>query len=231
MSDRVRVVSANLWNGVVDPERFADLVETLEADVVCTQEMTPEQAEALALVLPHGRLEPARDHNGMGIALRRPAALDRVPLPKRDAHLAELEPEAWPGLTGSLEIACVHIQAPHVPPLALGWSQRRGQLAGLERWLDEARRRPRLLVGDLNATPVWPLYRRLARRLQDAALVHARRRGERPARTWGPGPRSPRVLRIDHILVDRVHVEELRVVRIPDGDHSAVVADVAPDPA
>jgi endonuclease/exonuclease/phosphatase family metal-dependent hydrolase len=242
VSDRVRVLTANLWNGGADPEGFAELVRSLEADVVCVQELSPEQAEALSRALPHGRLEPARNHDGQGIALRRPATLRRLALPQRDAHVAQLDPTHWPGLAAPLEVVAVHIMGPHVPPLARSWPVRRGQFRGLLRYLDEAPPLPRALVGDLNATPLWPLYRhlnatplwplyrRLARRLQDAPHQVARRRGARPSRTWGPWPGAPRLLRIDHALVSRVAVEEALVVAVPGGDHSALVVDLAPDP-
>ena len=225
MGDRIRVLTANLWNGGADPAGLAELVEAWAVDVACAQELGPDQAEALARVLPHGLLEPARDHSGMGIALRRPGALRRVELPGRDARVAELDPSHWPGLGESLEVISVHILGPH---LLRRWRQRRGQLHALECYLDRAPPRPRLLVGDLNATPLWPLYRRLARRLRDAPADVARRRGARPQRTWGPTPRSPRLLRIDHALAEGVHVEDARVVPLPGSDHSALVVDLGP---
>lgn len=233
MSDRIRVLTANLWNGGADPDGFADLVQELEADVVCVQELTPEQAEALGRVLPYGCLEPDRNSDGQGIALRRPAELRRLELARRDAHVAMLDPALWPGLPAPLEVIAVHVMGPHVPPWIANWRARRGQLLGLLRYLDEATPQARALVGDLNATPLWPVYRRLAGRLQDGPREVARRRGARPPRTWGPRPGTPRLLRIDHALVDRVHVEEAQVVTIPGSDHSALVVDLspAPDPA
>lgn len=225
MGDRIRVLTANLWNGGADPAGVAEVVEAWAVDVACTQELAPEQAEALARVLPHGCLEPARDHTGMGIALRRPAGLRRLELAGRDAWVAELDPAHWPGLAECLEVISVHIVGPH---LLRGWRQRRGQLHALERYLDGAGPRPRLLVGDLNATPLWPVYRRLTRRLHDGPADVARRRGARPQRTWGPTPRSPRLLRIDHALVAGVHVEDAHVVPLPGGDHSALLVDLTP---
>ena len=153
MSDRIRVMTANLWNGGADPDGFAELVQNLEADVVCVQELSPEQAEALGRVLPYGCLEPDRNHDGQGIALRRPAEMRRVELPRRDAHVAELGPAHWPGLAAPLEVIAVHVMGPHVPPWVTAWPVRRGQLHGLLRYLDATSPRPRALVGDLNATP------------------------------------------------------------------------------
>jgi endonuclease/exonuclease/phosphatase (EEP) superfamily protein YafD len=230
VGDRVRILTANLWNGGADPQAFAELVAAQEVDVACLQELAPEQAEALARVLPHGVLEPARDHRGMGIALRRPATQRRIALPHRDAFVAELRPGDWPGLAHALEVINVHVMGPHVRPLVYGWRVRRGQLAGIASYLDTAVRQPRLLVGDLNATPLWRVYRRLASRLSDLAEEAARRRAARPPATWGPTPAWPRLLRIDHALGEGLRVEDARVVPLPWSDHSALIVDVTPAP-
>jgi endonuclease/exonuclease/phosphatase (EEP) superfamily protein YafD len=222
----VRVLTANLWNGGADPDEFAALVEACGADVVCAQELAPEQADALSRVLPHGALAPARDNTGMGIALRRPAALDRVELPHRDAHVARLDPVEWPELGAALEVIGVHILGPHVWPPWRAWPLRRGQLRALERYLAGDPERPRLLVGDLNATPLFRVYRRLAAHLRDVHREAARRRGARPASTWGPTPGWPRLLRIDHALAAGVEVEDVRVVAVPGADHSAVLVQL-----
>ena len=228
MSDRVRVLSANLWNGAADPGALAELVEKLRIDVVCAQELGPEQAEALAGVLPHGELKPALDHNGIGIALRRPAGVSRVELPRRDALVAQLDPADWPGLCACLEIVSVHVVGPHSWPFHTSWPQRREQLRRLERYLTDASPGARLLVGDLNATPVWRVYRRLTRHLEDAAVRAARRRGRRPSATWGPTWRWPRLLRIDHALVAGSQVEDVQIVTLPGGDHSGLLVELSP---
>jgi endonuclease/exonuclease/phosphatase family metal-dependent hydrolase len=221
----LRVLTANLKNGGADPPALARVVEALGPDVVAVQELAPLQADALAGVLPFGKLEPSRDHMGMGIALRRPGAVSRVPLPHRSAYAAEVELEGCPGRP--IEIVNVHIAAPHRPPPWWTLPYRRRQLRALEAYLDGAARPHRALVGDLNSTPVWPLYRRLARRFRDAALDAAGRDGGRTALTWGPWPGSPRLLRIDHVLVAGLDVRGVRVVPIAGSDHSALVVDLA----
>jgi endonuclease/exonuclease/phosphatase (EEP) superfamily protein YafD len=223
---RFRIVSANLWNGAADPAAFAELVTRLGADAVATQEMNSAQAEALSRALPHGKLEPADNYQGMGIALREPARVHRVALPYRDARVADIR---WSLPTGGhldLELLNVHFHAPHNSP---GWgiAHRRGQLRGVVRHIVAAPQRRRVLVGDLNATPVWPVYRRLTAHLTDAAVAAAQRRGLAPRPTWGPWPSAPRVLRIDHALVHGVAVEDFRVVPVVGADHSAIVVDLA----
>ena len=77
----LRLISANLRCGRADAEAFAELVERERAAVVAVQELGPRQAEALAALLPHGKLEPTPDGVGMGVALRRPGAVERLALP------------------------------------------------------------------------------------------------------------------------------------------------------
>ena len=221
----LRLISANLRHGCADPGAFAELVRREGAAVVAVQELGPRLAEVLAALLPHGKLEPTPDGMGMGVALRRPAAVERLALPHRDARVARLEPEDWPELRERVEILNVHISAPHtrVPG---SWRDRRGQVAGLEANRGAAAG-PRALLGDMNATPLWPAYRRLTGLLDDAAALHAAREGRAPARTWGPTPGAPRLLRIDHVLVDALDVRGFRVLPLPGSDHSAVVVDLA----
>jgi endonuclease/exonuclease/phosphatase (EEP) superfamily protein YafD len=221
----LRLISANLRYGGADPDAFADLVRREDAAVVAVQELGPRIAETLGALLPHGKLEPTPEGLGMGVALRRPATVQRLPLPHRDARVARLEPEDWPELRERVEILNVHISAPHTR-VPYSWRDRRGQVAGLEAYLASARG-PRAMVGDFNATPLWPAYRRLAGWLDDAAVRAARREGRAPARTWGPTPHAPRLLRIDHLLVDALEVRAFRVVPLPGSDHSAVVVDLA----
>ena len=227
MGQSIRILTANLWNGGADPEAFADLVTALAVDAVCVQELTPEQADALGRVMPHGELDPNDSFTGMGIALRRPAKLHRVPLECRDVRVAMLDPSDWSVLSAPLELANLHMAAPHTFRPKLGLGLRVKQMRDLVPWLSRAGApAQRVLVGDFNATPVWPVYRRIASVLSDAALMVARRRGERPRNTWGPWAGSPRLLRIDHAMVEGVGVEDLQVVHVPGSDHSAVVVDV-----
>jgi endonuclease/exonuclease/phosphatase family metal-dependent hydrolase len=222
----LRVLSANLCYGRADAAALVELVRALDVGVVAVQELGPRQAEALAAVLPHGKLEPTPEGMGLGIALRHPGEVERLALPQRDARVARLTPGGWPGLPCAVEILNAHLANP-VIGVPAGWRYRRGQVAGLAAYLASAEPCPRALVGDLNATPRWPAYRRLVAELDDAAVLVAARAGRAPAPTWGPYPGSPRLLRIDHVLVDAFDVLDFHVFSLPGSDHSAVVADLA----
>jgi endonuclease/exonuclease/phosphatase family metal-dependent hydrolase len=202
------------------------LVRELDATVVAVQELGPLQAQQLAELFPHGKLEPTAEGTGLGIALRHPGEVERLALPERDARVARLAARDWPGLARDIEVVNAHLANP-VIGIPASWRFRRGQVDGLAAYLSSAEPRPRALVGDLNATPLWPAYRRLAAELDDAAQIAAARRGRSAERTWGPYPGSPRLLRIDHVLVDALDVLDFRVVSIEGSDHSAVVADLA----
>ena len=178
-----RILTANLANGAADAEAFADLVEAAEPDVVAVQELAPDQAEALARVLPlreaGARADPRRHGD------RAPGAGERrrLRLPYRSAFVAEL---AWPEDDEPVEVLNVHLAAPHVHPVVQRLWDRRGQVRDVIAHLDATPRRRRVLAGDLNATPLWPAYRRLRERLGDAVEEAARRNGRRAERTWGP---------------------------------------------
>jgi len=217
-------------NGRADPEAFADLVRSSGADVVAVQELSPEQARALASVLPHGRFEPARDFTGMGIAVRYPAAFDRVALAYRDARVARLDPAHWPALTAGLEIVNVHIASPTFGRrIRARLGHRRSQCRGLLEYLDATPERTRAVLGDFNATPAWPLYRVIAARLEDLARSHARSSNARPARTWARWVGGPPLLRIDHCFGSGLRVDDFQVVAIRGSDHSGLVVDLSVD--
>jgi endonuclease/exonuclease/phosphatase (EEP) superfamily protein YafD len=228
LGESIRVLSANLWNGRADAEAFARLVVEMEVDVVAVQEISGEQAEALSAVMPYGELEPDTDNQGMGIAMRRPGAYSRLPLPCRDGRAATLDPEHWPELERPLEILNLHFMAPQMLYPNPSFLVRPRQVRGVERYLRARPSDQRVVVGDFNATPWWPLYWRMASHLTDAAVAVAEKVGRSPAPTWGPWFGAPRLIRIDHGFVAGVEVDDFQVVEVTEADHSAVVVDVLP---
>jgi endonuclease/exonuclease/phosphatase (EEP) superfamily protein YafD len=224
---RLRLLSANLLNNYADAVAFGRLVADLEPDVVAVQELGPAQAEVLAGLVPHGTLAPATNYRGMGIALRQPGHVTSHRLGPRAAWVAEV---SLPG-AAPVTIVNVHIVAPHLMPTWRALAGRRAQLRALLAYLDAARPGPLALVGDFNSTPIWPLYRRLATRLDDAAVVAARGNGGGPGRTWGPWPGAPRLLRIDHAFVRDLVPVAVRVAGLRGSDHSALVVDLDVPPA
>lgn len=223
----MRILTANLLNGRARPERVAERLEALGVDAALFQELGPRQAGAIAEVLPYGKLEPATDCHGMGIALARPGEVRRLPLVHRDARVAALDPADWPELPAAAELLDLHVMAPHA-----GWpwrslAGRRGQVRGTRTYLEASPAAHRVVAGDLNATPLWPVYRHLRPGLRDLAAEGALLAGHRTAlRTWGPWPGSPRLLRIDHVFGHGFAVRRFARIELPGTDHSALLLDL-----
>jgi endonuclease/exonuclease/phosphatase (EEP) superfamily protein YafD len=224
----IRIFSGNLWFGRADPDGLVELIRRHRIDVFAAQELGFANAEAISSELPFGRLEPCDHFMGMGIALRRPARTERIPLPFRDARRALLDPGEWADLEQAVCLVNVHFQAPHsLRPFPSALLRHR-QVRALERFMYQNPSASRCVMGDYNATPAWPLYRRMRRHLDDAALHFARREGRPVHPTWGPRPDSRRLLRIDHAMVRGLDVEHFEVVAIPGSDHSGILLDCLP---
>lgn len=216
---QIRILTVNLWNGRAEPQALADVIARAEPDAVLAQELAPEQAKAIEKLLPHGLLMPRRDKCGMGLALRRPASVTLLPLPRREALVARIAPGQWGAFSEALEIINVHLSAPtRLSRIPL----RRAQVKLLREYLVRAPM-PRVLAGDLNSMRISPAYRVLRTLLRDAALEH------RPfaAPTWSFGAGWPRFLRIDHVLTRGFRTVDLEVMHVRGSDHSAVLATLS----
>jgi endonuclease/exonuclease/phosphatase family metal-dependent hydrolase len=134
-------------------------------------------------------------------------------------------PGEWPDLSAPIELMNVHIQAPHGFPQWRSLARRRDQIRVLDAYLRGVPKR-RVVVGDFNATPIWPIYRTLASHLDDAAALHATATRRRPARTWGPWSGSPRLLRIDHVFVNGLTVDRFELVEVSGSDHSGILTEL-----
>jgi endonuclease/exonuclease/phosphatase family metal-dependent hydrolase len=217
----LRVLTANLYAERLDLDGFRLLLKDLNPDVAVVQELSFAAADVLAEFLPHGLLIPEDGHDGRGLALKAPADLQLLPMAYRDGLIAILDPPDWPG---SVEIVNVHMANPILWPPWASLRLRRQQLDALMAHLAEPA--VRLVAGDFNASPAWPVYRRLAAHLDDAAMLLAKQQGSRPARTWGPIPGTPRMLRIDHVFVEKLEPVNLRAVDLPGSDHSGLLVEV-----
>jgi endonuclease/exonuclease/phosphatase family metal-dependent hydrolase len=85
---------------------------------------------------------------------------------------------------------------------------------------------PLVVAGDMNATPSWPLYRRLAGEWDDLVAGAVSRDGEKIFATWAWRPGWPRLLRIDHVFGAGARVVRTRVEPVRGSDHAAVVVDL-----
>lgn len=224
----IRLLSVNLCGRRARRSALARLLDRVRPDVVAAQELEPEAAAVLEARFPYGLLRPARDATGMGLVTRRPVRTSHLPLPYRGAQVVDLCPEDWPGLGADVEVINVHLALPRLLPL---WrppkGARPGQLRGLLNHLDEFPDRVRALVGDFNAMPGSPLYRRLVARLSDGPAALARAAGRRSGATWGPWKGGGgRLLRIDHGFLGRLRTTHAEVATVRGSDHGALIIDV-----
>ena len=221
MVDKVlRVLTANLYNGKAAIGPLRKLLEREQPDVAAFQELTPAQARVVEQHFPFGKMDPRRDHHGMGIGAVHHIEVDRLPMTHRDGWKAMLRRESWPQLDKDVELLNVHVQNPLMRPLRETAANRRGQVDDVLEYI-ASKRMARILVGDLNASPAWKVYKRIAERLQDAAVA-----ADTAKATWSYFSPLPRVLRIDHVFIEGLVALETRTVRIKGSDHSAVIADL-----
>ena len=221
----IRLLCLNLYRGRVAPARLEGLLDHVLPDVAVFQELTPGLADVVARRFSHGALHPAPEAAGRGIASTGRVESGVLDLPHRSAPTALLRPRDWPRLAGPLSLVNLHMTHPLAFPPWRSARHRSAQVAGV---LDHAERHRNLVVlGDLNAAPGWPSYRRLRQHLQDGASLTARRRGRRPDMTWSLRPGGRGLMRIDHVLAVGVTVCDVTTIPMASSDHRALVAEVA----
>lgn len=216
----LQVLTANLYYGQVPAAEVVGLVRRLGVDVLSVQELTPAAAGALADaglgdLLPHAVLDPRSGAAGAGLYARHP--LRRLPGATVPGGFAMPAALVQPPGGRAAEVTAVHPVPPATADAVPGW--RRG-LAALP---PAGGARPRILVGDFNATLDHGALRAVMRRgYLDAAAAA----GKGLAPTWPAAGWLPPVT-IDHVLVDRrCAVLDVSVRAISGSDHRAVFADV-----
>jgi endonuclease/exonuclease/phosphatase (EEP) superfamily protein YafD len=210
------LASANVHAGNRDAAPLATWLRAQPADVVVLVELTPAYAEglqqALADAYPHHAFFAEDSPFGMGL-------LSRLPL--REVVRTD-SADGIPSLAATVDTAQgpVRVIAAHpMPPLAPHWQQARDDL--LRSLAHEARGRPTVVAGDLNATP-W------SRALADASDAGLRR-ATGLAPTW---PSANVGIPIDHVLAGPGW-RRGETARGPDigSDHRPIRAVLFLDPA
>lgn len=222
----LRILTQNLYNGRAAPEALAAVLQEYQPDIVAVQELSANAARVLESWGHHGLLDPRDDTTGMGLVLRGSAELSRPEFPVRRPIVARLRGAEW-DLGFDVQVVNAHVMNPIVRPLSTTRQLRARELAGLrDMLLAETPMDACVVVGDLNSSPAWPLYRQLRRIASDAA-----QQAGTAKRTWGPWPWSPRMLRIDHaFLRGPIRGAQTQVVRIPGADHSGLLVDIESAP-
>lgn len=218
----LRVATANLFVGAVDPNELVRLVREQRIDLLAVQEMADDwlaraDAAGLGEVFRYRYIAPPGQRDGSGLfsryELRNGDTRVLADSWFRQAHADLVLPG---GVTVAVE--SVHAASPYSADMVELWRAS---------YLDEPPATPdgpqRILLGDFNATiDHAPLRRLIATGYRDAAEVT----GDGLVGTWGPyaDHRVPPIT-IDHVLADRrIGVREVRVFGLPGGDHRMLMA-------
>jgi len=222
MGGSFRLMTANLLNGKADPGHVAEILDRHRPDLCVIQEMGHDIVPVIADRYPHHDLKPASNHEGRGVASRLDAELGSAPLPWRWVAWARVTIEGRP-----VVVATTHIRNPIAFPWWTSVRLRGEQLDGLFAWADARNTGDAIiLAGDMNASPAWPLYRRLSGRWTDLLLELAKSSGTKPSPTWGWRPGWPRLLRIDHVFGKGARAVTTSVEPVRGSDHAALLVDV-----
>ncbi len=212
-------MTCNLFNGRTDPDSFEALLDDVQPVVVAAQEVGPGAAEVLERRFRHGVVVSARDCTGRALVSSHPVEVQEIELPGRPGLAADLAVGPR-GVT--LSLLSVHLSNPVDGRRAM--SERGEQV---DRIIGHVTDLPRVLVvGDLNASPIWRSYRRLTAVLDDQVALWSTNGGGPAPRTWGPAPGGPALLRIDHVLGRGIRVVDVRSHRVVGGDHRALAVEV-----
>jgi endonuclease/exonuclease/phosphatase family metal-dependent hydrolase len=235
---RLKILTYNVHSCIgtdrrLDPARIAEVIALLEPDIIGLQELDVgrsrtggvDQAQVIASLLSmnfhfHAALNVAEERYGDAILTALPARLIKGgELPS----LGEQRGALW------VEVECagrrLQIFNTH---LGLFGKDRMGQIncvLGPE-WLGQEALadQPRILIGDLNSTPITRTYKHAAKTLGDAHSIRVRR----PKATF---PSRFPLLRLDHVFVsDEIRVIDVEVVSTPltrrASDHLPLLATV-----
>ncbi|MDJ0665075.1 MAG: endonuclease/exonuclease/phosphatase family protein [Acidimicrobiia bacterium] len=214
----LRILTANLYNGRARPAAFAEVLRAVQPHVVAVQELSENAAEVLAEWGVSRLLDPRDDTTGMGLATDVEASFDRLEFPYRNPVRATFDGSRW-GM-GRVEALSTHLANPISRPWRSSRKLRTAELNALEHLLGTPAE-TRIVVGDFNSSPVWPVYRRVS----DLATDGAREAGTAQA-TWGYFPWSPAMLRIDHAFIQGARAVETRAVKIAGSDHRGLIVEL-----
>jgi endonuclease/exonuclease/phosphatase (EEP) superfamily protein YafD len=214
----IRVISANVGNGLAKPEQLISLIRESQADIVGLMELSLEQAEGLASL---SDVYPFQDLYGLGIPGK--GILARLPL--LETRLMQWHPSR-PDLQADAfvgEAQSIHIIVAHLPPQLT--VRRVLQLNALIRTATNGK--PTVMMGDFNMNMLYQGYRRLAAAgLIDAFAAAGVGAGRTYPRRRGQILLKP-VVRIDFIW----HTSHFRTLRSWVGtdfgsDHLPIIAEL-----
>nr|WP_250810049.1 endonuclease/exonuclease/phosphatase family protein [Neorhizobium tomejilense] len=204
---RLKILSYNVHSCIgtdrrLDPARVAEVIAALEPDIIGLQELDVgrsrtggiDQAHAIASLLQmqshfHAALNLAEERYGDAILTALPARMVKgAGLPSHGEQRGAVWVEIEVG-EHKLQVLNTHLGL-------LGGDRMRqiGEILGPS-WMGapDCHGKPKILIGDFNATPVTATYKAVARQMADVPLLS----GGRPKATF---PSRLPLLRIDHVF-------------------------------
>ena len=216
----LRILTANLYNGRARPDALAALLRDVRPHVVAVQELSENAAAVLDEWGVSRRLAPDDAMTGMGLAVAAAADFDRPEFPHRNPVRARIDGTAW-GF-GSVEVLSTHLVNPVSRPWSTSRRLRSAEVTALENLLEQPAE-TRIVLGDFNSSPAWPLYRRVSRLADDAVRATGTARP-----TWGYFPWFIPMLRIDHVFVQGARATVARTAKVSGSDHRALIVELEP---
>jgi endonuclease/exonuclease/phosphatase (EEP) superfamily protein YafD len=218
---RLRVLTANLWNGRADATALVEQVRQQRIDLLAVQEHTADgeralDAAGLGAQLPYRISHPRPDAGGSALFSRFP--LQGGGLRRLTTHTQAYARLELPGAV-PVAVESAHPCAPTRPETCRRWAS---ELAAQPAASDGGA--VRVLLGDFNATlDHGPLRALIATGYRDAAAAT----GAGLIGTWPyAGRRFPPVT-LDHVLADRrIAVCAVSVRSLLGSDHRAVYAEL-----
>ncbi|MCW2685856.1 MAG: hypothetical protein JWR37_746 [Mycobacterium sp.] len=221
----VRVISANLREGLADPDYLVRSARS-QADVLAFQELTPQEVDRLSAAgldatFPYRWLDPRAEASGVGVWSRFPMHATR----RLDGYeMAFVSAQIRiTGISIDPTVVVAHVAGPWPQPID-DW---RRDLDRLPVTLLEVAKGTDggavIVAGDLNSTTDMRPFRGLLRNgYRDAAEQSGA--GIEP--TFPADWRLPPFLAIDHILTRNCTATSLRTMKIAGSDHRGLVATV-----
>jgi endonuclease/exonuclease/phosphatase family metal-dependent hydrolase len=216
----LRIMSINLLVDRADPDDLRRVIAAVDPDVLCVQELGDKTATVVADMFNHGHLDPQKDFFGLGIGARHRVEIERLDLAERGGWVARLVPDEWRELTEPLDVFNIHLINPINLPWKTSRNTRRSQIERVTSLVEE-RDAASVVIGDMNATPLWPEYKLLSKMGLDAARATGTDK-----RTWSHFLSGPRLLRIDHAFVAGVRPITTSIERVRATDHRGLIVDV-----
>lgn len=226
-----RVVHANLYVSARPTSEAVAWFDSLDADVIVFEELSPAWAEALAPLRSAAAASvwhPESGASGIGLLSRHPLL---------ESTLRDREPGAFPAIDALVDLGdrFVRLLAIHpIPPMnraaAAGRNAALASVAEKVAGLRDGEHVPVVVIGDLNETPWGSAMRSF---LATSGLHSARRGFGRqptwPAQlpSWGEGVPRAMMIPIDHCLVSpEIRVRNFRSGPAIGSDHLPIIADL-----